>query len=98
MEFPINVDLYIPEEDRVKIARRLPRDWMHLGVKLGVEYSVLEALRRKHAPNYVPAALEMITIWQGSKGGEATRRVLKKALVDIGFGRVAVECFPDEKI
>ena len=89
---------FIPEADLIKIAQRIPIDWTHLGIKLDVEYSILEGLRRRYSTDYVPAVLEMFHIWQRSKGREATRRVLKKALIDIGFARVAVECFPNERI
>lgn len=98
---PINSSVLaeiIPEAIFVKIAERLPRDWVRLGVKLGVSFSVLERLRYKHEPDHVPAALEMFGLWQILMAREATRKKLKQALVDINKGRIAGECFPDVKI
>jgi hypothetical protein len=89
---------YIPESTFVKIAERLPRDWVRLGVKLGVPYTTIERLRVRHTADYLPAVMEMFGIWQRSKGREATKRALKRALVDMNFGRLAVECFNDVQI
>lgn len=89
---------YVEEAIFVRIAERLPQDWIRLGIKLGIDYTKLEQLRHKYPSNYLSASLEMFGLWQRSKGKSATRRALKKALVDMNFGRLAVECFPDVMI
>ena len=87
---------YISEGDLLKIADRLPRDWQHLGIKLGVEYSVLESLRTKNVFDTRLSTMEMFGIWQRTKGKAATRKSLKEALKSLGYGRVAREVFPND--
>lgn len=86
----------IPRSALETIAERMPRDWFTLGVKLGVPSTQLERLRSKHSFNHVPAALEMLSLWQQIKGRLATRRALKDVLVRMEYGRLAKELFPNE--
>ena len=88
---------HIPSSSFEKIAGRMPRDWFTLGVKLGVESTQLQKLRTKHSFNHVPAALEMFSLWQQTKGRLATRKALKDVLVKMEYGRLAYELFPDVK-
>ena len=88
---------HIPSSAFEKIAERMPRDWFRLGVKLGVESSLLRKLQSKHSFNHVPAALEMFSLWQQTRGKLATRKALKDALVKMEYGRLAHELFPDIK-
>ena len=88
---------HIPSSSFEKIAERMPRDWFTLGVKLGVESTQLQKLRTKHSFNHVPAALEMFSLWQQTKGRLATRKALKDVLVKMEYGRLAFELFPDVK-
>ena len=86
----------IAEGDLLKIAERVPRDWQHLGIKLGVEYSILENLRTTHPSDTRSAAMEMFGIWQRTKGKHATKKALKTALLELKYGRVANEVFPND--
>ena len=86
----------IAEGDLLKIAERVPRDWQHLGIKLGVEYSILETLRTTHPSDARSATMEMFGIWQRTKGKAATRKALKQALLNLKYGRVANEVFPND--
>ena len=84
----------IPEATLFRIAERIPQDWQHLGIKLGVSYSNLEALRHQHIHDTRRATMEMFALWlKGNKG--ATKSALKEALLSLGFGRLAKEEFPD---
>ena len=67
-------------------------------MKLGVEYSTCSRLKAKYGDNYEGAVLEVIATWQRLKGVAATKKVLKRALIDVGFGRLASECFPHIKL
>ena len=87
---------YISKEDLTRIAEVVPRDWQHLGIKLGVEYTKLEALRTKHPFDSTLATLEMFRLWQTKKGKLATRKALKQALIDLKFGLVAREIFAND--
>ena len=84
----------IPEATLFRIAERIPQDWQHLGIKLGVSYSNLEALRHQHIHDTRRATMEMFALWlKGNKG--ATKSALKEALLSLGFGRLAKEEFRD---
>ena len=85
----------VQETTMMKIAEYLPRDWQHLGIRLGLSYSRLEALREAHIHDTRKAAMGMFGLWQVEKGEAATRTALKDALVALGYGRLAREEFPD---
>jgi hypothetical protein len=88
---------HIPSSSFEKIAERMPRDWFTLGVKLGVESTQLQKLRTKYSFDHIPAALEMFSLWQQTKGRLATRKTLKDVLEKMKYGRLAYELFPDVK-
>lgn len=88
----------ISDDVMIKIATGLPREWVRLGVKLGVEYSTLVQLGEKHSGDYMQAVLEMFAVWQRLKGAAATKQALKRALMDLGYGRLARQCYPHENI
>ena len=85
--------IIISDSELMTIAERIPRDWQHLGIKLGVPYSVLESIRKNHAYDTRQAAMEMFATWQRSRGDKCTRSALKEALKSLGYGRVAQEVF-----
>lgn len=88
----------ISDEVKLKIAAGLPREWIRLGVKLGVPYSPLVQLEGKHSGDYIQAVLEMFAIWERAKGAAATKQVLKRSLMELGYSRLARECYPHENI
>ncbi len=90
---------YIPWEDLNKIASRVTREWQHLGIKLGLTMATgLQEINIRHRGNPQQAALEMLYTWQKVKKKDATKRALKKALLQQSFGRLATELFADVQI
>ena len=87
---------YISDGDLLKVAERLPRDWQHLGIKLGISYSTLESLQAQYPFDTRMATLTMFGTWQRIKKKEATRKSLKQALISLGYGRVAKEVFTND--
>ena len=75
------------------VASRIPQDWQTLGIKLGLIYSRLEMIHRKHNFDVQQAAMEMLDVWRREKGQQATRTALKEALVAVHYGRLAEEVF-----
>ena len=88
----------ISDDVMLKVAAGLPREWIRLGVKLGVEYTTLVNLGDKYLGDYIQAVLEMFAIWQRVKGPAATKQALKRALMELGYSRLAKQCYPHENI
>ena len=87
---------YISHEDLDKIASKVHREWQHLGIKLGLTMTDgLRDIHYKHRSDPVKATRAMLHTWQKVKKKEATRRALKKALIEQNMGRLANELFPD---
>lgn len=85
----------ILEETLANIAPEVTNIWEHLGVKLGVRFSTIQALRGQN-PTLQSAVLEMLHTWQREKKEEATRKVLKTALIDLKYKKVAMKYFRDD--
>ncbi len=83
---------YISEGDLLIIAQTVSTHWKMLGIRLGVPYSAVEELYRRH-PDPTSAAMEMFGLWQQTRGSEATRSALKLALVENGFGKITETLF-----
>ena len=75
------------------IAQRIPRDWQNVGIKLGIMWTTLESIRAKHTFDCERAAMEMFNVWRRNKGEQATRVVLKDALMCVGYGRLVEDVF-----
>ena len=86
-------EVTISEEELMIIAERIPREWQRLGIALGIQYSVLESIRRKHSSDTLAASMEMFATWQRLKGDKATRIALKEALNFLNYGRLVQELF-----
>ena len=78
------------------IAEHIPREWQRLGIALGIQYSVLESIRRKHSSDTLAASMEMFATWQRLKGDKATRIALKEALTSLNYGRLVQELFEED--
>lgn len=90
---------YISREDLNSIASRVNREWQHLGIRLGLTRRTgLLEISSRYPSDFRQAALEMLYTWQRVKGRNATRRALKKALLEQSLGRLATEIFPNEQI
>lgn len=74
--------------------------WFHLGIRLGLEASELEATQKSlsHLTDYESATKKMLRLWKLAKRESATRRTLKQALVDMEYGHLAQELFQDEEL
>lgn len=82
-------ELLFTDEELMSIAEQLPGEWQRLGIKLGLAYSILESVRMKHVLDPCQAAMEMFSLWQRTKGEQATRSALRQALVSVGYARLA---------
>jgi len=100
VEFPCVPEAeYISNEDFNIIASKVYREWQHLGIKLGL--TTLDGLREiqsKYRNEPQKASRVMLHTWQKVKKKEATRRALKKALLEQSMGRLANQLFPDVQI
>ncbi len=83
---------YISEGDLLIIAQTVSTNWKMLGIRLGVPYSAVEELDRRH-PDPTSAAMEMFGLWKQTRGTEATRSALKVALIENGFGKITERLF-----
>lgn len=89
---------YISNADFNTIAGRIKREWRHLGIKLNVDYSIIQELHDQNPNNDRLAARMMLDTWQKTQGKAATRRALKKGLLELNLGRLASDLFPSEHI
>ena len=89
---------HITDHDVRRIGQRIKKLWYSLGIKLGVESAQLDVIQDSlsHSTNYEEAALNVVYSWRQAKRASATRQVLKQALIDLNFGRLAQEIFQDE--
>ena len=89
---------YISRTDLNTIATGVKGQWQRLGIKLKLDQSTVLELHDRHPNNSHRAALEMLKTWRKMLGDGATRRVLKKALLELNFGCLATAMFPHDLI
>ena len=89
-EFP---DLTVTRQ----VARRLKEKWFDLGIKLGVSSFALDDIKKglSNPMDYESATKEMFREWirRAPEGKREKRKALKRALVDMKYGRLAEELF-----
>ena len=93
------LDIYhITDDDIRRLGLRLKYNWYNLGMKLGVDSAELDAVQKSLArpTEYEEAMAKVVRLWKRTKREGATRAVLKQALIDIEYGKVALELFRDD--
>ena len=92
-----DINKEFPDTLMRQIAIRLKEEWYNLGVKLGVNSFELDDVKEglSNPTDYESATKKTFWLWRIAKGRLATRAVLKQALVEMKYGRLAEELFHD---
>ena len=77
-----------------KVAENVGRKWRQLGRKLRVTDVALDDIDQRRDSLY-EKCMSMLTDWQQKQGHDATREILKQALLDIGMKNIVDTFFTD---